>query len=296
MNLYRNFSSQQEIDSEYKFTLSVKNYDEWLTKYKCMSQTAIESLNVYEKVSYGPTVDETSDIYPSKNPDSPILLFVHGGYWSSLSSTDFGFIAKGFHDHNITVVVSNYSLCPKVSISEITRQTRALIAWIYKEGKKYNGDPLKIFVCGHSAGGQQVGMVCATDWETEYGLPKNLVKGAIPMSGIFDLRPLQYSYLQPKIQLDSSIIQSQSPCLNLPYFCTPFLIIYGELETNEIKRLSIEYGSLLKLNGHKSKIYIGKKMHHFSLIERLAYPKTSLTVKIINFIKQNSDYLIPNKK
>jgi len=288
MKLYRNFSSQKEIDNEYKFTLSVANYYEWLTTYRSMSQTARESLLFYEKVAYGPTVDETSDIFPSKKPGSPILLFVHGGYWCSLSSADFGFIAKGFHDDNITVVISNYSLCPKVSISEITRQTRSLIAWIFKEGEKYNGDPLNIFISGHSAGGQQVGMVCATDWETEYALPKNLIKGAMPMSGIFDLRPLQYSYLQPKIQLDASIIQSQSPCLNLPDFLTPFLIIYGELETNEIKRLSIEYDCLLKANGHKSSLYIDEKMHHFSLIERLAHPKSSLTTKIVNFIKNNS--------
>ena len=51
---------------------------------------------------------------------------------------------------DVTVVVSNYSLCPKVSLAEITRQSRAAVAWIAKNIAHYNGNPQRLFVAGHS--------------------------------------------------------------------------------------------------------------------------------------------------
>lgn len=79
------------------------------------------------------------------------------------------------------MVVTSYLLCPKVSISEITRQSRAVIAWLWQHAGEYHGDRNKIVVCGYSAGGQQVGMFAATDWPGEYGLPANIIRAGIPM-------------------------------------------------------------------------------------------------------------------
>ena len=96
----------------------------------------------------------------------------------------------------------NYSLCPKVTIREITEQNCAAIAWLHNNAKRFNGNQKKIVVCGHSAGGQQAGIIAATDWEREFDLPKNIIKGSIPISGIFDLTPLYHSWLQPKLAVE----------------------------------------------------------------------------------------------
>jgi arylformamidase len=77
----------------------------------------------------------------------------------------------------------------------------AMIAWLFKEAPNFGADPSKIFIAGHSAGGHQAAILSITNWANNYGLPKEIIKGGIAISGIFDLQPLFFSYLQPKLQL-----------------------------------------------------------------------------------------------
>src|SRR5262249_31599840 len=153
------------------------------------SEKVRRELDCVLNVRVGPTVDETVDVFPAQQPGAPVLVFIHGGYWRILSSKEFSLVARGPSAHDVTVVVTNYSLSPKVTIAEITRQNRAVIAWLSREARAFNGDPERIFVCGHSAGGHQVGMLVATDWPGEYELPQSIIKGGIPISGLFDLSP-----------------------------------------------------------------------------------------------------------
>ena len=95
---------------------------------------------------------EHLDIFPAPQPEAPIMVFIHGGYWMMASSKEFSFVAKGMVSAGITTVVVNYELCPKVTIDEIVRQTRAAIAWVYQNAKSFGADPNRIYVSGHSAG------------------------------------------------------------------------------------------------------------------------------------------------
>ena len=110
-------------------------------------------------VAYGSTPAETLDLFPSAAPGSPVVMFIHGGYWRALSSKEFSFVAGGLVPHGITVAVMNYALCPAVTIAEITRQSHAAVAWLAENAWRFSGDPTNLFAAGHSAGGQQVGML-----------------------------------------------------------------------------------------------------------------------------------------
>jgi arylformamidase len=213
-----------------------------------------------------------------------VLVFIHGGYWYSRSSKDFSLVANGFVSHGITVAVMNYALCPKVTIPEITRQSRALIAWLQGHASKFNADPDRIFVSGHSAGGQQAAMLSATDWSGEYGFPADVIKGGVAISGIFDLRPLPYSYLQPRLLLTHEVIIRQSPCLNVPRFGPPLLISYGEKETSEIRRLATEYHQARQAKGLDGELLVQKGKHHFSAIEGLNDPGSTLCKAVTDFM------------
>jgi arylformamidase len=284
MNLYRNFTSQKEIDLEYNFALTVPEISKWSTFYVQESAKARSRLDCALDVRFGPTVDETVDIFPAQKPGAPVLVFIHGGYWYSRSSKDFSLVAHGFVSHGITVAVMNYALCPKVTIPEITRQSRALIAWLHVRASNFSADPARIFVSGHSAGGQQVAMLSATDWRGEYGLPADVIKGGVAISGIFDLRPLPYSYLQPRLQLTHEVILRQSPCLSIPGSGPPLLISFGEKETSEIRRLSTEYHQARQTNGLGSELLVQEGKHHFSAIEGLNDANSKLCKAVINFM------------
>ena len=86
-------------------------------------------------------------------------------------------------------------------ITDITHQIRRAIVWVYRNIAKHNGDRKKIYVSGHSAGGHLTGMMIATDWSKEGRLPKDLIKGTAPLSGLFDIEPHRHSQLQPDIRL-----------------------------------------------------------------------------------------------
>jgi arylformamidase len=284
MNLYRNFTTQKEIDLEYNFALTVPEIKYWADFYVKQSAAARSRLDCTLDVRYGPTLEETVDLFPAKEPGSPVLVFIHGGYWYSLSSKEFSMVANGFAGHGITVAVMNYSLCPKVTIPEITRQSRALIVWLHGEVSNYNGDPSRMFVAGHSAGGQQVAMLSATDWGGEYGLPETVIKGGVAISGIFDLRALPYSYLQPSLQLTHEVILRQSPCLDVPTHGPPLLVSFGSEETSEIRRLAREYHEARLANGLGGDLLVQEGKHHFSAIEGMNEPDSPLCKAVTGFM------------
>lgn len=287
MKLYRDFVSQEEIDLEYNIETAVgdmRPYVEWFVGGSAKARTELECVL---DVPFGPTRDETLDIFPASTPNAPVLLFVHGGYWRILSSKEFSLVARGPVAHDVTVVVSNYSLCPKVSIAEITRQSRAAVAWIANNITRYNGDPGRLFVAGHSAGGQQVGMLVATDWVGDYGLPRDVIKGGVPISGLFDLRPFRHSWLQPKLQLDADLIERQSPLFHIPAAdAPPLLVTLGGDESSEFHRQSGDYVAAWRARGHRAEEFAQPGKNHLTAIGGFEDKDSALCRAVMKFIGQ----------
>jgi arylformamidase len=186
------------------------------------------------------------------------------------TSKEFGFVARGPVSEGVATVVTNYALCPHVTIDEIVRQTRAAVAWTYQNAESFGGDPERIHVAGHSAGGHLVAMLLATDWEGVYGLPASIIKSATAISGIFDLTPLPYTFLQPKLQLAWDQIWRNSPILHLPdpqSGTPPLLVAYGEDETDEFRRQSEEFFAAWKAKGLGGKLVVLPAKNHFDVID-----------------------------
>jgi arylformamidase len=284
MKLYRHFTSQEEIDRQYNVEALEPDMRPYVELFVGGSEQARRELACVLDVRVGPTVDETVDVFPAKQPEAPILVFIHGGYWRSRSSKDFHLVARGPSAHGVTVVVTNYSLCPKVTIAEITRQSRAVIAWLSREARAFNGDPERIFVCGHSAGGQQVGMVVATDWAEEYGLPQDIIKGGIPISGLFDLSPFRYSWLQPKLLLTHELIQQQSPLFHIPSAGPPLLVSVGEKEPAEFHRQAADYLAAWQAQGLRGDLLTQSGKNHFTAIEGLAEANSPFCQALLDFM------------
>ena len=128
-------------------------------------------------------------------------------------------------------------------------------------------------------------MLVSTDWENECGLPNDMIKGGIPISGIYDLSPLYHSWLQPTIQLDQEMIISQSPVSQIPETGPPLLISVGELESCEFRRQSEAYLSLWKDHGLQGELLIQHSENHFTSFRDLNDPESLLCKSIIDFMK-----------
>ncbi len=271
MKLYRDFQTVAEIDAQYNLGTDPVALGAAMQWYVDRSAEARAELQCELGVRYGPTVDEYLDVFPAAAPGSPVLVFVHGGYWVMASPREFSFVARGLAARGITTVIPNYSLCPAVTLDEITRQNRAALAWTHANAARYNSDPGRIYVSGHSAGGQQTGMLVATDWVRDYGLPADLVKAAMPVSGLFDLGPFPYSFLQPSLQLTWDCVARQSPIRHVPPAGgPPLLVTVGARETPEFLRQSRSYADAWRAEGYFAELLELPGADHFSVIQGFA--------------------------
>jgi arylformamidase len=265
--LYREFSTQEELDAQYNMANSVPDYQNYAKFYVEESKETREQLDCHLDVSFGPTIAEHLDVFPADQPNAPVLLFIHGGYWHSLSSREFSFVADGPVSKGVTTIVLNYALCPDVTIDEIVRQSRAAVAWLEKNVEDYGGDSSKIYVAGHSAGGHLTAMLLATDWEGRYGISADIIKGGCSISGLFDLEPFPYTYLQPKLQLTWGQIRRNSPIRHIPDSAPPLLVTYGNEETSEMRRQSNDFLTAWRKNQLEGDLLPQPGKDHFSAID-----------------------------
>ena len=147
-----------EMEFQFNPRESVPEYPELAKVRAAQAKKVRESAKSWLNVAYGNSPREMLDIYAADKPGGPVLVYIHGGYWRSGSKEDNCNFVPTFTKRGATVVLIEYDLCPQVTVTEIVRQTRAAIAWVYKNITRYSGDPARIYVSGHSAGGHLTSM------------------------------------------------------------------------------------------------------------------------------------------
>lgn len=231
-------------------------------------------------VSYGADATETLDIFPavqsSKSARAPVLVFIHGGYWRALDKRDASFVAPPFVAAGALVMVVNYALCPAVSIEQICLQMAKSLAWTYQNAAEYGGDAARIVVAGHSAGGHLAAMMLACDWPAvEAGLPTDLVKSALSISGVFDLEPLQQTpFLAADLKLTPASARKLSPAL-MPAPAGALVALVGGDESEEFLR---QNALIEKAWGAKTVIACEPVagFNHMSVLAELARPTSAV--------------------
>jgi arylformamidase len=194
-------------------------------------------------LAYGSAPAETLDYFPAEaraGEASPLLVFIHGGYWRALDKADFSWVAPGYVAAGISVAVVNYGLAPKTPLGEIVAQVRRCLAWIHTRAQDLSVDPARIFCSGHSAGAHLTAMMLATDWTTvSPGLPRALLAGALTISGLFELEPLtRAEFLRHDLALDAAAARQLSPAYLPLKSAGPLLRAVGALESGEFHRQS----------------------------------------------------------
>jgi arylformamidase len=166
-----------------------------------------------------------------------VLDVAYGGYWRALDKSEHSFVAPAFVQSGAMVVVPNYALCPAVTIEAIALQTAQALAWVWRHAAKYGGDPSRIHVIGHSAGGHLAAMLLCCRWKTVApDLPGRLLAGAMSLSGVFDLAPLRHApFLQADLALDPAAVRRLSPA-GFPRPRGPLLALVGADESAEFLR------------------------------------------------------------
>ncbi|MFW3614062.1 alpha/beta hydrolase [Billgrantia antri] len=264
--LYRDFSTQEAIDREYDPSRG-RDLSALLAGWQSHSEAVRERCRVSLDVAFGPTLAERMDVYHAEAEDAPLHLFFHGGYWRSLGHREFGFVAEGLVAAGISVAVVNYALCPTVAFGELVRQARAAVAWVRHNASSLGVDASRLSVSGHSAGGHLAAMLLAADWEGEYGLPDDLIGGALCISGLYDLRPFPWSWLQPKLQLSGRDVDAYSPLFLPCRVPTPVHLVAGGEESTEFARQMHAHAEHLEAQGAAVSAELLPGDDHFSILD-----------------------------
>lgn len=281
VTLYRHYD-RAGLDVQYNARATVPDIGPILKKYAEDSATARESLACSLDVPFGDHADEVLDIFrpvpqASNGAGAPVFVFIHGGYWRLLSKNESSGMAPAFTQAGAVVVSVNYSLAPAVTLDRIVDQNRRALAWIHRHIADYGGDPRRIHVCGSSAGGHLVGALLAGGWHASYEVPYDVIRGAAPLSGLFDLRPLVHTHVNEWMHMSEADAIRNSPALHLPPTGCPLVVSYGESETDEFKRQSDDYLAAWQERGFPGHYVPMPGTNHYDIVLTLNDPSSPLT-------------------
>jgi len=279
---YRDLTSKQLLEREYSPSSLVDDIGHYLRQYATRSAKTREQLRATLGLRYGGAAEEVLDLFlPSAGArgdgGTPLCVFIHGGYWQGLSKDDSSFPAEQFGREGIAFAALNYGLAPGSSLPLMVSRCRRAIAFLYDGAERLGFDRHSIVVSGSSAGAHLAAMAMLTDWRAECGSPATVVKGAILLSGIFDLRPIRLTYVNEPLQLDVASALLYSPLLLADFIAGPIpptLIAYGETETGEFKRQSREFADALARRGAEVTSLCLAGRNHFDALFDLADPRT----------------------
>jgi len=278
--------TQEELDWQYDHSKRFPDTGIFQTQRGEAAKTAREKVKGLIDVPYGDHKDEVVDIFPAAGDGkAPVLMFYHGGAWTRGSKDGYSFPALELAPRGIGLVATEFTKVPDGTLSNQVRQNRDATAWVYNNADKYGFDRDRIYIAGHSSGGHMCGMVLVTDWEKLYGLPNNLVKGAIAISGMYDLEAVYLSYRNKYLSLSEEDWRENSSIFHVPKeSAAPLLIGCSEHDTVEFHRQPEEFLKAWQAAGHQGEFIELMDRHHFTGSMCFGEPDHALFQKMIRMI------------
>jgi arylformamidase len=258
---------QVELNAAYDQAVYAPNMPQLLARYASTSAITRARLGEPRRVAYGSGEIEKLDIFRTASPNAPVQVFIHGGGWRAGVAKDSSYPAEVFVAAGAHFVVPDFALVQDAdgSLLPIERQVRRAIQWVHDHTDSFGGDARRIFVTGHSSGAH---LACAALTR----LPEAMVRGALLVSGMYDLRGPRLSSRSSYVKFDDASEDALSPQRHIDKIQVPLVLAYGSLETPEFQRQSREFAAALKAAGKPAELIVGENYNHFELIETLANP------------------------
>src|SRR5262249_33909878 len=137
--------------------------------------------------------------------------------------------------------------------------------------ERIGGDRRRMFVSGHSSGAHLAGVALTTDWK-RLGLPSDVLKGGVLLSGMYDLKPVRLSARSRYVQFDDASEESLSPHRHLEQLHAPLVVAYASLDSPEFQRQSRDFAAAVKAAGKPVDLLVARGYNHFEAPETLANP------------------------
>jgi arylformamidase len=261
---------QAALDRAYDQTQWAPNMQQVLQRRAAASEAVRARLGAPRSFAYGPSAIERLDVYPTARPAAPVMIFLHGGAWRGGDARSQAYPAEMFVQAGAHWVVPDFATVMDVGLDGMVAQARRAVAWVAQHAADFGGDPGRLYVGGHSSGGHLAGNVLVTDWVKDFGLPADLIKGGLCVSGMYDLEPVRLSARSSYVKFDDRIEHELSPLRHLGRLRAPVVVAYGERDSPEFQRQSRELAAALEGAGRLRALLVGRGLNHFEMPETLA--------------------------
>ena len=278
--------SAQELERQYDVTIGVDDVEAIQRGYREASDAVAAAGRGRLDLAYGPDPLQRLDLFPAGDGPAPLMVYIHGGYWVGGDKIGRRFPAPVYNEAGIAWAAINYRLAPGCTMDEIVADMRGALAWLHREAADHGIDPDRIHVAGSSAGGHLTGMALAPGWHAEYGVPEDLVKGACPMSGLFDLAPMRITSHRKSLAMDEETAARNSPVLRPPASPLPVVVAWGARESAEFRRQSEDYAAALEAAGCDVALLAAEGHDHFSIMGDMARPDTLLGSAMLGLVRR----------
>ena len=261
--LYRGMD-RTALDAAYNNTRAVgqAKRDEYVAGWSRRSDAIRKLPGARLDVHYDRGPRQRLDVFPCTRAGAPTLVYIHGGYWQMNDKEPYAFLGEGLLSAGFNLVLVEYTLAPAARLDQIVSEVRRGVTWVIERSNEIGGDPARVYVSGHSAGGHLTAMAMLD--------PR--VAGGLAISGIYDLEPIRLNYLNEKLGLDAAEEDRNSPIRHLPAQAAPLVVTVGLGELPELVRQSEEFAAAWKRHGLRGTYLPVAKHDHFSILEELARP------------------------
>ncbi|KFC24147.1 alpha/beta hydrolase [Chryseobacterium sp. FH1] len=224
----------------------------------------------------------------SKDKNFPILIFIYGGNWNTGNKNKYNLLGRNFARKNMVVVIPDYTLSPNADVNEMTKEIASAIQFTKVNAQKYHGNPERIFISGHSAGGQ---LSTSAVMNPKYGIPEKTISGIILIDGAgIDMKNYLEKY--PPTSADNyDITWSKDPEIwkqaSSIYFINektpPFIIYVGKKTYPSIKVANENFLKALKpFQPDVKSIILNKK--HVPMVLQYFLPWSNRFDEAVNFM------------
>jgi acetyl esterase/lipase len=262
------------LDLAYNNAAAVENSAEILAGWEARSAAFRRERAGRLDLAYGPRPRNRIDLFVAAH-SAPTLVFVHGGYWQMRSKETFSFAAAGPLAVGVNVALAGYTLAPEASLDEMVAEIHAALDFLAAELPALGADPGRLWLSGWSAGAHLAVMA----------LDHKLARGALAISGLYDLEPLRHTYVNDKLGLDADGARRNSPILHLPSSGPPVLVAVGGAELPLMRAQSRNFAAARAAKGLPGAFEEIPGADHFSIMEEMARADGRLTMMIRDLAK-----------
>lgn len=239
-------------------------------------------------ISWGDDIYQRIAIYPAAKPTGAVFAFIHGGRWSSGHKEAMAFMAPAFHGAGITFASLGYRLAPN-KYDEGFPDLCNGIACLAANVDRYGGDAGRIFVGGHSSGGHYAAQMTITgDWQARHGLMRDVIKGCLPISGVYDVSSgANFADWPPPCLAAGDNGREKSPQHRIAGDLPPFFVSWGSEDYPFLIPQGKAFAAALAVAGADVDTLEMAGKTHFSVLGEGADPGGEWSGRAISWISEH---------